>query len=648
VVGGRLEEGSHLNTAEIFEWSSKRWWTLPKLERARSGCAVASLDKALYVFGGMGEQPDDGASSSSLGGPSSPPSLSVSTSCEVMVLGGKSWMTEPTPMPQARCFGSAVSFPLHSSIVLLGGRDPMSWMELRSVDAYHTETKVWTTLPSMSRPRFGCGATRISLSNLLVVGGSDGNEWTTSCEMYDHMEGSWKSISDMPLAMQFCTATTLNEDYVVVSGQALEDDGCEEPSVAPPPLVYQISQDLWTVLESSTNPEADVTGGAVMMAVNRNCLVALGGTDPEGMPTKITRTTTNLMSVLKSVRSGGAPESPPKKSARDSPCDLTLASFKSPSSYSRKSKSSRSIVAPLEDDDIVPWWVSPQKAKLLHGSNDASPMSGFHCSSSSRRNLDLTGGLIDHISLCEAAGEIVSGDGLGCSGHISAPGRAVDDMSTFTDYSASYPEAIAVSDGGSTILSDGSGTWKSPTRLSSPRKNSRRGVVDSVDLTDANGVAVVYTGGILDGRPHGKGWMVYENGDTYAGSFRQGRRHGRGCQSFRDGRQYEGRFASDLAEDPCGQMTWKDGAIYVGTFTGGERTGQGVQRFPSAVRYEGSFLRGKYSGYGVCVFADGTMYDGAWVQGKAHGHGKLIGPDGRVLHNGLWEDDSPVLSQHPV
>lgn len=540
-------------------------------------------------------------------------------------------MTEPTPMPNARWCASAVSFPFHSDIVLLGGRDPSSWKELCSADAYDTETKEWRPLSNMNRPRFGCGATRITPSTLLVAGGYDGNEWTTSCEVYDYSNDEWTSVPDMPLAMQFCTATTLDTDFVVVSGQALlEDDVSSEVSEGSPLLVYQISQEEWTVLDSSTTTPAaaDAVTGSVMLAVNGTYVVAVGGTDPEGVAVKSTRISSNLMAVL--TAASAAKEDglsyvavPPNKITNDDDAadDVTIATFKSTSSVSRNTSMSH---LSSDDDGLVPWWASPQKFKNMTNDDVISPMMAkYHRTSSKRLNVPM--------------GDVALVEKFSPRGRRT---RAGDDHSGFGDHSNHCAESVASSVGTSRSAMSGS---RSPV----PGKNrkERRTAVEAMETTDADGVPVLYTGSIQEGRPHGKGKMVWESGDTYVGSVRHGWRHGRGCHSFRDGRQYEGRFVSNEMEDANGQMTWKDGTIYLGSFMGGKRTGQGIQRFPTNVRYEGSFLDGKYSGYGVCVFADGSMYDGEWVQGKAHGRGKVIATDGKVLHNGMWQNDSPVIVQ---
>ena len=44
-----------------------------------------------------------------------------------------------------------------------------------------------------------------------------------------------------------------------------------------------------------------------------------------------------------------------------------------------------------------------------------------------------------------------------------------------------------------------------------------------------------YKGQMLGGKPHGKGSVVYSNGDIYDGEFEKGKRQGYGVYSFSDG-----------------------------------------------------------------------------------------------------------------
>ncbi len=52
----------------------------------------------------------------------------------------------------------------------------------------------------------------------------------------------------------------------------------------------------------------------------------------------------------------------------------------------------------------------------------------------------------------------------------------------------------------------------------------------------------VYKGEMAAGKPHGKGIVVFDNGNSYEGNFVKGKRHGYGVYTFADGEKYEGEW----------------------------------------------------------------------------------------------------------
>ena len=49
-----------------------------------------------------------------------------------------------------------------------------------------------------------------------------------------------------------------------------------------------------------------------------------------------------------------------------------------------------------------------------------------------------------------------------------------------------------------------------------------------------------YTGHVLDGLPHGKGYKKWKNGKTYDGDFVKGKREGTGVCVYHNGDSYDG------------------------------------------------------------------------------------------------------------
>ena len=96
-----------------------------------------------------------------------------------------------------------------------------------------------------------------------------------------------------------------------------------------------------------------------------------------------------------------------------------------------------------------------------------------------------------------------------------------------------------------------------------------------------SGQGFVYSGQIEKGQMHGKGTLVYPNGEKYEGDWQWGKRHGFGRMIFPDGSRYTGE--------------WVDDRVH----------GQGEHVYANGNRYKGEWLDGSITGQGVLTFADG-------------------------------------------
>lgn len=91
---------------------------------------------------------------------------------------------------------------------------------------------------------------------------------------------------------------------------------------------------------------------------------------------------------------------------------------------------------------------------------------------------------------------------------------------------------------------------------------------------------------------------------VFYGEFLNGKRHGSGIMVYNNGRAYEGAWENDF------------------------KHGKGYERFANNSKYEGGFMNGKPEGVGVYVWANGESYEGQWVNGRKHGSGMWKGARG--------------------
>ena len=141
-----------------------------------------------------------------------------------------------------------------------------------------------------------------------------------------------------------------------------------------------------------------------------------------------------------------------------------------------------------------------------------------------------------------------------------------------------------------------------------------------------------YDGSISsEGKFHGKGSIVYSNGERYAGDWEHGQRHGTGVYTYADGGSYDGQWDRDKISGE-GRARYADGNVYEGSWVNGKIHGTGKLE-TSKFSYDGEWRDGKKHGEGSCRYHDnGDDYEGSWAEDKWHGHGvwTLRGEDGSV------------------
>ncbi|XP_077881173.1 MORN repeat-containing protein 1 isoform X7 [Ictidomys tridecemlineatus] len=147
-----------------------------------------------------------------------------------------------------------------------------------------------------------------------------------------------------------------------------------------------------------------------------------------------------------------------------------------------------------------------------------------------------------------------------------------------------------------------------------------------------------YEGEWKEGKIHGHGKLLFNDGSYYEGEFADGEITGLGCRYWAwSGNTYSGHF---ILGEPQGHgvMKYKAGGHYEGELSRGLRAGQGFLVDGEGQEYEGSFHDNRRHGRGQMLFKNGDKYEGDWVQDRRQGHGVLHCADGST-YEGQWHSD---------
>ena len=121
-----------------------------------------------------------------------------------------------------------------------------------------------------------------------------------------------------------------------------------------------------------------------------------------------------------------------------------------------------------------------------------------------------------------------------------------------------------------------------------------------------------YEGDVKDGKPHGRGKRVWDDGDVYEGEWKDGKKHGAGKYTYASGSVYEGDWLNGKRHGK-GKYTWSDGGVYEGYFVEDKIRGKGKITYANGEVYEGNFAENMPRGKGVKTYIDGTEISGNWT-----------------------------------
>ncbi|MEY4934615.1 MAG: hypothetical protein RIS64_974 [Bacteroidota bacterium] len=167
-----------------------------------------------------------------------------------------------------------------------------------------------------------------------------------------------------------------------------------------------------------------------------------------------------------------------------------------------------------------------------------------------------------------------------------------------------------------------------------------------------------YAGQFKNGKPDGKGKMIFNDGRYYEGEFMNGKFHGTGTMKLDENVQIKGAWrdgysVNNTSTKPItalSQAHSSDTFIRAQCLNGDCVNGIGTYHsIKQGWKYTGQFKNGQPNGHGKMIFKHGRYYEGAFLQGKLHGKGAMYF-DGTMEINGTWDHGKLVedLTTVPV
>ena len=139
--------------------------------------------------------------------------------------------------------------------------------------------------------------------------------------------------------------------------------------------------------------------------------------------------------------------------------------------------------------------------------------------------------------------------------------------------------------------------------------------------------------------PHGRGILIYKNGDRYYGNFENGEKSKKGIYYFqKEGVKYKGEWKSNKM-DGYGVYHYANGTVYEGYFKDNKRNGFGIITTSNGDVYQAFFENGNISEFGTIIYKDGRKYHGFMQDYKKNGSGILFFPNGDK-YKGLFKEDN--------
>ena len=145
--------------------------------------------------------------------------------------------------------------------------------------------------------------------------------------------------------------------------------------------------------------------------------------------------------------------------------------------------------------------------------------------------------------------------------------------------------------------------------------------------------------------PHGRGILIYKNGDRYYGNFENGKKSRIGIFYFkRNGAKYKGEW-KDNKMNGYGTYYYPNGTIYEGYFKDNKRHGFGILKTLHGDIYKSFWNDGNIEDYGTILYSDRRHYFGFIKNYKKDSCGILLYPNGEKF-KGIFKDDNFYLGHY--
>jgi hypothetical protein len=209
VAGGRSSGGIALASAEVYDPAIGTWSATGSLAAARTRHSMSLLvsGKVLAVGGADLTIVTAGGT----------PTETALASAEQYDPAAGAW-TAIASMTDPRAGHTAVRLTGQGSDQLLAVGGEAAGVALASVELYDVTARTWNAVQALGEARTGHAATRLPDGTVLVTGGSGAAGILASAELYRPAAARWDTVSSMSGPRVYHTATLLSQGQLLVAG----------------------------------------------------------------------------------------------------------------------------------------------------------------------------------------------------------------------------------------------------------------------------------------------------------------------------------------------------------------------------------------------------------------------------------------------